>query len=302
MGELIFKYAPHTKFFGNGLFRFTQPSALNDPEEALPVVLFEDYAPEDFAVARARMAGSVVAKSLNDDEFVRRFALMPFGHRMDHRTVPGLWPAKVPELREEAFETIEELDRAYADRAVSLARQRADETLGIFSLSTSTAEPMWAYYAGDHSGVCVRFHKSHPFFDSRLRPVEYSEKSIYVSVNQGMVRLAGISLSKDQLRRGIIADIPDALLFRKRSTWAHECEWRMIEKLVNADTQPHVGIFLFKIPPDAFHSIVFGYKATEDTIAEAVSIAAGGPFRHVPIYKRTRGQGGTMAESLVALT
>src|SRR6266511_3526830 len=39
-------------FLDNQLFRFTQPSLLNDPFEMKPVIIMNKYSEEDYAVAR----------------------------------------------------------------------------------------------------------------------------------------------------------------------------------------------------------------------------------------------------------
>jgi hypothetical protein len=56
---LLRKYCPTDRFFAEGLIRFTQPSGLNDPDDARPDIVIGKYTPEDYASAReqAKQAG-----------------------------------------------------------------------------------------------------------------------------------------------------------------------------------------------------------------------------------------------------
>ena len=111
----------------------------------------------------------------------------PFSlQRFDEKGFPGLWPACIPQLHEKSLRTIEEMDRAFAERAFVLCREAANQRIGILSLSESESEPMWAHYACNHSGIRVTFDCNHPFFSAHLRSgalrkVEYKGDPVFIS-------------------------------------------------------------------------------------------------------------------------
>src|SRR4051812_4567594 len=63
----LFKYMPSARFLENSSFRFTQPDALDDHREALPRLVFNKYAPEDYQVAREKASAAGMAH-ISDDE------------------------------------------------------------------------------------------------------------------------------------------------------------------------------------------------------------------------------------------
>ena len=87
--RLLWKYLgvvqprePRLTFLENARFRITQPLALNDPFEMKPRVLLDDFAEENWAVARAR--AREVGMPEADDETIRMLFLGTYPrHRID---------------------------------------------------------------------------------------------------------------------------------------------------------------------------------------------------------------------------
>lgn len=150
------------------------------------------------------------------------------GVRTDEKSFPGLWRGGVdcPRLRAEPFYTLEDFDRCLAEKAIELCYKWADANVGILNLTTVDDESMWAYYANNNCGVQVHFNVTHPFFTATIRPVTHSDLPIYISMNNGTIRLAGRRLSKNVILDQEIDDVPLDLLMRKRTAWQHEREWR----------------------------------------------------------------------------
>lgn len=270
--ELLSKYVPTDQFLDNGLFRFTQPASLNDPDEARPTVLFNGYAPEDLEAA-AVITSRNGFKKPPDTEYLKDIYLAPYpSGRFDENSFPGLWPANEPRLRETPFASHAEFDRAVAERAVELCLKHANRSLLIFSLTSATAsDHMWANYANNHQGVEVRFRRNHPFFADRLHKIIYSDEPVRVSSNDGWVRLYGKTVSTEDILDGKLQDFPIELVLRKRCGWQREHEVRLLchpDEATVVLGQDSIGndVYLFEVPPAAIETIVLGYRASNDFV------------------------------------
>lgn len=295
----LYKYMPEPRFLSNGLFRLSQPSALNDPHEALPQILFGNYAPEDRARAR-QLAGI----DIPEDE-LEMMLLDPFpSERFDERSYPGLWPYTEQRLRPEPFNTLEELDRAVAARAHALFRQQANLTMGVISLTTSKAESMWAYYADEHRGVAVTFDATHAFLRERIKRIDYSDEPISISTKGGMVRLAGYHVSIEDILNARIESIPLELFLRKKEGWHHEEEWRLVAPLRDAvasglDTRD-IRIHLMTIPSTCITCITFGLRSSDSSISDALSaIQANDAWGHLKVIRRQHSASGGIDEQRI---
>lgn len=301
----LLKFAPEPRFLENGMFRFTQPSELNDPHEAFPGLLVDQYAREDIEAVRvkARKDGH---GPMSDEQLIT-FYLTPYpARRFDEKAFPGLWPQKDARLREEPFSTMAEHDQAVAERAIDLAVAFANRTVGIFSLSERSDETMWAHYASDHHGVCIHFDPAHAFFrDGAIRPVVYSEQPIHVTVNHGWVRFGGYKLSEDALFENRLDFFPEEILWRKRGSWAYEREWRMAKSLADAERviQPNgantPAICLFSIPPDAVTGITFGLRASDALVEQTLErVANDARWNHLFLRRRRKAASGIVESAM----
>jgi hypothetical protein len=148
----LYEDYPTARFFEKQMVRFTQPSALNDPDEALPNLSFGRFTEEDYAVAREKATRKLEAMFMT-----------PFpSRRFDEVSFPGLRPVKELRLRPEPFATTAEFDRGVGERAVELVGEPADRSIGIFSLSRVLNELMRAYYSDSRAGLVVGFNENHP--------------------------------------------------------------------------------------------------------------------------------------------
>ena len=91
---------------------------------------------------------------------------------------------------------------------------------GLISFSETFEDlPLWAYYAGNFSGLCLEFDTARlamsPLRSERLFKVEYETTA-----------LPPISLSAIMANNA--DDVLTARLVRKRREWAHEKEWRYV--------------------------------------------------------------------------
>ena len=289
--RMLLKYLPSTRFFENGMMRFSQPGALNDPNEARPQLSFGKYASEDYAEA-SRKANEAGIHNLPKDR-LEAFFLVPFPRRRyDEKSFPGLWPAMEPRLRAEPFHTLDEFDECVARKAIELCRNFVDQNLGILSLSETNDEPMWAHYAANHTGIAIRFRRDHSFFATEVQQVDYSESPIFVSSNDGWVRVGGIAIKNDDILNSKVDHAPRSLLLRKRTAWQYEKECRLISPLSKASRiigPDSLGypICLFEIPDDAIDSVVFGHRANDSTIARVRNaIHENNAWSYIKLWKR----------------
>lgn len=134
----------------------------------------------------------------------------------------------------------------------------------IFSMaSNSHSSAMWAHYAANHSGICIGYDLSHPFFRG--------DGQFLLPVEPVVYRTTPAVYSKAS---------PKGVLFTKAIEWAYEQESRMVLDFSNnsssCDKGPKViervifdkcghitGCFV-KVPFDAITEIVIGCRADED--------------------------------------
>lgn len=133
---------PRTNFIEDRLFRITQPRSLNDPFEMKPRVLLDKYSTEDRTVARNQAISSgFYQNGIPDDEEIERFFLTPYpADRYDEKNFPGLWPARIPEFREEPFNTIAEVDEFRTNQVRDTLENYLNDNFGIFSLTENPAK------------------------------------------------------------------------------------------------------------------------------------------------------------------
>lgn len=118
---------------------------------------------------------------------------------------------------------------------------------GVFCLSEDWDNiVMWAHYASDHAGCCVGFDTSHSFFrEAEILPlsqVRYTNMRPKFEVSD-----------PDFLR---------SLILTKSEDWKYEKEWRMCRE--GEKSHQVNGVYLFRVPTEAIHSVILGVKATEE--------------------------------------
>ncbi|MDR6819590.1 hypothetical protein J2X76_004782 [Neorhizobium sp. 2083] len=132
-----------------------------------------------------------------------------------------------------------------------------------FSLSERfDSPPMWAHYAGNHSGFIVGFNTSHEWFQ---RDDKGTKKS----------RLQKVAYVDGQLEE--VLENPHAAFGSKTTDWSYEKEWRLYssrDKAARVISLPDDEIHLFDFPSDAVRRIVIGHKASSSTVDEIVKVAA----------------------------
>jgi Protein of unknown function (DUF2971) len=285
--NLLFKYLSlkRTSFLDDCLFRVTQPSELNDPFEMKPRVLVNKYAEEDRSVARdiARQYGEP-AEHLCDDRFIEGFYLQPV---LTLRLGDIIPIPNIPELREEPFDSMQEVDECVAHKTCKLLEKLLNERYGIFSMSQDATDLlMWSHYAAEHRGIVVGFQADHRFFaeGGMLREVDYRENRVSVSTVDGIIRVAGHKLCDDR-------DPPVATMLRKHPAWNYEKEVRLITLLENADKEVKPAessetIYLRRFPESAIRIIILGARVNTEQSENIVNQIRSKPqWHHVRLFQ-----------------
>ena len=152
---------PRLSFLRDCHFRFTRAGYFNDPFELKLSVYIDTYSMEDRDVARQEAVNSGISRpeQLCDDDIEGLF-LSPFpAHRFDENTSPNLYPAILPELRQEPFHSIAEIDEFRIRKVQEGVQRIMNRAYGILSLSEDpTSITMWSHYGAEHRGICVGFN------------------------------------------------------------------------------------------------------------------------------------------------
>lgn len=132
---------------------------------------------------------------------------------------------------------------AIANRTFEQHREYIYEKSSVFCWATRGDNiAMFAYYAADHTGICLEFDLEHRHEAARVMSVEYENK------------LPELDYSKitetDQLVK--------SLLLTKARCWDHEEERRVVRQ--------GIGPGLVHFPKEALIRVIFGCRATDDDI------------------------------------
>ena len=112
----------------------------------------------------------------------------------------------------------------------------------ILSLcENNSSQPMWAYYGGNHEGICIGF-KTNGIF-SKAKRIKYT-KEILKSKN--------IDLNDDKFLNNITNELCNSF-FYKNEGWKHENEYRIVDFYNNFEEKKY-----FEFKPEDIACIIFG--------------------------------------------
>ena len=220
--ELLFKYRPHDSYSESWILNeelfFASPSMFNDPFDSKVMHTFE---------------GTLQQK--------KKYLSQLLEDRLRGIRKKKKWGIINKTLNEEF------LEKDY-DGHIARMQRRIDE-YGIASFSRKPDDLlMFAYYARDHTGYCLRYRRSPGNVLSMARKIIYEE--CYPK----------FSLFDFEPTR--MESLGDKILFTKASCWEHEAEWRISfsapTKRVRRSPQPILdGIILgCNMKPDQRSEII----------------------------------------------
>jgi len=257
--SVLYKYLPleRRSFLTDGLLRFSQHSALNDPFECFPAL------PQ--AVAEEGLA------------HIRKELLEPPPHdpytpREERRKLDR-------DYLKRARQKLLELPTAAQFRRTFLEKGQAniDAKIGILSLSRRwNSSLMWAHYTSSHTGFCVGFDRKHEFFQQAERQKEgaFICSPVHYSSSRPTIQF-----------RPLVPSDAYAFLLTKSSDWKYEEEERVIALLTLADktlSASPLPVALFRIPSEAVVEIIVGLRAPMDLITNASNFCA---LQKIPLYQ-----------------
>lgn len=132
------------------------------------------------------------------------------------------------------------------------ASSKFNDNWGILCLSEDVKSIlMWSHYSENHSGYVVGFDATHPFFALNQKP----------GTNQ-----VKYCPTRPQSSQGNLYDE----LCTKLDVWSYEKEWRLCKQVSKADKvvgSKEEPIYLFRLPPEAIHSVHFGIRTPESIVS-----------------------------------
>lgn len=185
--EFLFKYRPHDSYSESWILReelfLASPAQFNDPFDSKVMYTFE---------------GTLQQK--------KKYMSFLF-----KEGAPEINKKKKWELISRALQD-ETLEKSYDDH-IARMQKRIDEN-GIVSFSRKQDDLlMFAYYAKDHSGYCLKYRRTAENVLSMARPVDYEECYPKFSIFDLEIWEKG--------------SMGDKILFTKAKCWEHEDEWRI---------------------------------------------------------------------------
>jgi hypothetical protein len=265
---VLFKYVSEERIsiLRDGLIRFSQPQAFNDPFELKPHVV-EIMDRENVESTITEFFPELIREEYDKQPQQFRSAI-PW----------AVYSAFAESKREELIGNVSSFSGHAAEMLEKSIHEGLEKSIGILSITESYCNLlMWAHYANSHQGFVVELDCSNGFFNRQkseddelrhLRKVSYSEVRPNIQLNQ----LSGL----------------DVFLMKSKE-WEYEQEWRMLLPLEISDRKIHAtpyDIHLFKLPFEAIKSVIVGARAEQRTLEAIQSeIDSNRDLQHVKVYQ-----------------
>ena len=208
-----------------------------------------------------------------------------FNHPQNFNDPFDCW-ANIQEIDSDAFEkfvTENNHSKYYADikkRISSITTDKLKEDIdralndiGVCCFSkTEKSILMWSHYSKYHEGICLEFDilKDPSFFISAI-PVNYVDT------------LPAYDHFKER------DQVIEKLIQPKAKEWIYEEEVRVIKTAQDISQNSSQA---FKFKPNALRKVIFGCKASEDTIAKYKELCQQNGLKHVEFSKMYQKQNG----------
>ncbi|GJI96179.1 hypothetical protein RugamoR57_28970 [Duganella caerulea] len=232
---MLFKFFPPERagIFSNGMIRFSQVAALNDPFESTAIIK-PAFSIEDFIDKNNSELDELVAARLGD--LTEQDLLLAENEKKSM----SKWVRR----------------RMSAERLSIDVMRKINRSIGILSL---TAEKnnllMWAHYANSHTGFVIGFDDEHEFFHL---PYLNGEESSPIQVSYDNKRMPYVN-------DGLVKSFNN-LIGQKSKVWECEKEFRITRNLEDGPAEfadaKGLGVHLFNIPKSAFKEVIFGANSS----------------------------------------
>jgi uncharacterized protein Usg len=287
----LYKYviADRIDILKNGVIRFTQPSALNDPWEMKPHIeqlMTDDLWEKEIRGKALEHYRSVdYIKNASEEAWKRlprkqRRAMSPKKLESTARAFPhlieSLYSINFNELVDEVVSHQKELLRKIPETI--------DKTLGLLCLAKeSNHRLMWAHYADTFGGFVIEFDETHAFFTTLRSETDELGGLHKITYSPELPSMkAFIDFDEEHLNT-----IATKMFFTKSIDWIYEQEWRMIKPLAEADKiieNPAGNIHLFTLPSSCMIGLILGHKMNPDKRHELLELVkADERYRHLSL-------------------
>ena len=231
---IVYKYLHpnRTGVLEDGLIRFTQSPALNDPFETTPNVHRLEQSFREYAFRK-----------------IQRASYSSFFNYLRDRSKVG------PTVKKHLDDFLTTNKRRYA----------------ILSLSTTNNNLlMWAHYCDSHRGFVLGFDSTDTFFQTRrvnafstLAEVHYSDERPVMPAPEQW------DGSREQILEMVGSeDLAKLMFYTKSSDWAYEHELRIIANPEVADHHDRTSdgnhLYLYRFPPACLKEVIFGIRMPRD--------------------------------------
>ena len=299
----LYKYvtAERIDVLQNGLIRFTQASALNDPWDMRPHVerlITENDLEEHITGSLKPQTDKQLIDYFSQiiDDFAKTNGLGDKSLDEIRQMVTeanDTFPGELKQLFDGAFtETLEKM-KEVLPQIVGVIPEAVDRAVGVLSLTEKPDHPlMWSHYANNHSGFALAFDETNEFFRSprhgqpddagSARRVSYSSERPHFDP------LLDMSLIEKMTDEDAMSFF-DKMFFTKSQSWDYEEEWRMIKGLKQADRvlqDPIGNVYLFSIPPACIVSVILGERMVSDRRQQIIEfLKTDKRYPHVTLFQ-----------------
>lgn len=225
--------------------RFTQPKYLNDPFDLhISFKKFISKVDYDKHIDAEKLYQKIISKfneSLASSNLAYSFD--------DFLSRQGKTEEEFKQLFTEQMNSFSSVLTTENDFIKEFFANEMNKSFGVLSLTESPDSiPMWAHYANVHQGFVLIFDSENNFFNGdvvndkdfgKIIKVNYPEKKTTIET---------------------LKEIKSDPLFQKHKSWSYENEWRMLLPLEKRAEIKYPDIYLFDIPPEAIHGVIFGFR------------------------------------------
>lgn len=225
--------------------RFTQPEALNDPFESMPMIDILDQMTSIIENIKSE-AGDLWSRTTSSEQTAENYQLL-----QNH----------VSDLVSEAYQ----IATGQNPKVSSELMKNINLTIGILSLSKTIYNLlMWSHYADSHRGYAIGFDSDHPFFHApnEVGEITHPHPVIYTS-------------QRSTLRKND-HNLYAKLFCEKPIDWAYEEEYRILRQFSNLTERCGVDkagytVHLVELPKETIRSVYIGAQAKQETTDKIVN-------------------------------
>jgi len=289
----LYKYlnSDRVDVLDNLMIRITQPTALNDPFESLPMIEKIMEESDFYNLLRDKVGATELRETVKD---TLEKGLSPYKNLIDTKSFQS------EEFLDVIMENFDNLTQPYIREALNPEnlnknysenfKETFSNTFGVLSLTQNPDNLlMWSHYSESHKGFLIEFEQNADFFDQRINKIDTIRKLKKVDYVNKRPQIDKLFKSEKVEQDDYLEEIMNLFFLTKSDVWSYEKEMRIVLPLENSNKTVGLPngekIYLINIPADIIKSVVFGSQieeSVENTISE---ILTRNEFKHVNIFR-----------------